>query len=240
MSLPRIVAAFLLSFASAPALAAEFDQLILLTQAEFRQLAEDLGSTLSYKPLQPTEAIGFPGFDIGVAVTGTKIKNRDLFVRATGDSDFPSTVLVPTVRVGIALPWDFDLNAMYSSVPKTGISLAGAALSWAVYNGSTLLPAFGVRASYTKMFGVDQLDFYSTGLDASISKGFGPFTPYIGGGKVWSESTPHSVTALQRESLGQTKIFAGVALKITLVNLVVEVDRTGDANTYGAKLGLKF
>jgi hypothetical protein len=222
--------ALLLLAAGAPALA-EIDQLQTLTQAEFRLLAEDLGSTLSYKPLQPTEAIGFPGFDIGVAVTGTKIKHQDLFVRATGDSDFPSTVVVPTVRVGIALPWDFDLNAMYSSVPKTGISLAGAALSWAAYNGSTWLPAFGVRASYTKMFGVDQLDFYSAGLDASISKGFGPFTPYLGAGKVWSESTPHSSTGLQRESLGQTKVFAGVALKITVVNLVVEVDRTGDANT---------
>ena len=239
MRLHRIVTVLLLSVASAPALA-EIDRLQTLSQAEFRQVAEDLGSTLSYKPLQPTEAIGFPGFDIGIAATGTKIKNQDLFRRATGSDDFPSTVVVPSVRVGIALPWDFDLNAMYSSVPKTGISLAGAALSWAVYNGSTVLPAFGVRASYTKMFGVDQLDFYSSGLDASISKGFGPFTPYLGAGKVWSKSTPQSSTGLQPENLGQTKVFAGIALKITVVNLVVEYDKTGNANTYGAKLGVKF
>lgn len=239
MRLHRTVTALLLSVASAPALA-EIDQLQTLTQAEFHRVAQDLGSALSYKPLQPIEAIGFPGFDIGIAATGTKIKNQDLFRRATGSDDFPSTVVVPSVRVGIALPFDFDLNAMYSSVPKTGISLAGAALSWAAYNGSTWLPAVGLRASYTKMFGVDQLDFSSAGADASISKGFGPFTPYLGGGKVWSKSTPHSSTGLQPESLGQTKVFAGIALKITVVNLVVEADRTGDATTYGAKLGLKF
>jgi len=239
MRLHRTVTALLLGFASVPALA-EIDQLQNLTQAEFRLLAEDLGAALSYKPLQPIEPIGFPGFDIGIAATGTKIKNQDLFRRATGSDDFPSTVVVPSVRAGIALPWNFDLNAMYSSVPKTGISLAGAALSWAMYGGSTWLPAFGVRASYTKMFGVDQLDFTSVGADASISKGFGPFTPYLGAGKVWSESTPHSSTGLRPESLGQTKVFAGIALKITVVNLVVEVDRTGEANTYGAKLGLKF
>src|SRR5688572_24473114 len=170
MKFHRIAIATLLASASAPALA-EIDQLQTLTQAEFHEVAKDLGAALSYKPLQPIEAIGFPGFDIGVAATGTKIKNQDLFRRATGSDDFPSTVVVPSVRVGVALPFDFDLNAMYSSVPKTGISLAGAALSWAAYNGSTVLPAFGVRASYTKMFGVDQLDFNSAGLDASISKG---------------------------------------------------------------------
>src|SRR6266481_1966933 len=43
--------------------------------------------------------------------------------------------------------------AMYSSVPKTGVTLWGGALSWAAFPGNATLPAFGVRASYTKMFG---------------------------------------------------------------------------------------
>jgi hypothetical protein len=235
----RIAAAVLLAAASTPALA-ELDQLQTLNQQEFRLLAEDLGSALSYKPLQPIEPLGFPGLDIGVAATGTKLKHPELFQRAANDPDFPTTVVVPSVRLGIGLPWNFDLNGMYSSVPKTGVSLAGAALSWAAYGGSTWIPAVGVRASYTKMFGVDQLDFSSAGLDASISKGFGPFTPYLGAGKVWSKVTPHSDTGLQRENLDQTKVFAGIGLKITVVNLIVEYDRTGEANSYGAKLGLRF
>jgi len=239
MKLYRLTAALLLAAASAPALA-EIDRLQLLTQPEFRALAEDMSSALSYKPLQPIEPLGFPGFDIGVAATGTKIKHQDLFVRATGSSDFPSTVVVPSVRASIGLPWNFDLSAMYSSVPKTGITLAGGALSWAVYGGSTWLPALVVRASYTKMFGVDQLDFNSSGLDASISKGFGPFTPYLGAGKIWSKATPGSTTALQPESFSQTKVFGGVGVQITVVNFVVEYDRTGVVNSYGAKLGLRF
>ena len=235
----RIAFTLLLATASAPALA-ELDQLQTLNQAEFRQLSEDLGAALSYKPLTPTEAIGFPGFDVGIAATGTKIKHKDLFERVTGETDFPSTVVVPSVRAALALPFGFDVSGMYSAVPKTGISLAGAALSWAVISGSTTSPAVGVRASYTKMFGVDQLDFYTAGLDASISKGFGPFTPYIGAGNVWSKGTPQSTTGLQPESFSQTKLFAGVGLKITLLNLVAEYDRTGGINSYGAKLGLRF
>jgi len=239
MKLHRIAAAFLLLAASAPALA-DIDRLQTLSQSEFRLLSEDLSSALSYKPLQPIEPLGFPGFDIGVAVTGTKIKHKDLFERATGESDFPSTLGVPSVRASIGLPWKFDLSGMYSSVPKTGVTLWGGALSWAAYGGSTWLPAFGVRASYTRMYGIDQLDFNSSGLDASISKGFGPFTPYLGAGKVWSKSTPESTTGLKPESISQTKVFGGVGLQITVVNLVVEYDRTGYANTYGVKLGLRF
>lgn len=239
MRLHRPLTALLLGVASAPALA-ELDQLQTLTQPEFRLLAEDLGAALSYKPLQPIEPLGFPGLDVGVAVTGTKLKNPELFQRASGDPDFPSTVAVPSIRASLGLPWRFDLSGMYSSVPKTGVALAGAALSWAAYEGSTWLPAIGVRASYTKMFNVDQLDFNSAGLDASISKGFGPFTPYLGAGKVWSKSTPQSTTGLQPENLDQTKVYGGIGLKITVVNFVVEVDRTGEATSYGAKLGLRF
>lgn len=219
---------------------AEIDRLQVLTQAEFRALSEDLGAALSYKPLQPTSPLGVLGFDIGVAATATRIKHPELFQRAAGNSDFPSTVVVPSLRASLGLPFGFDASAMYSSVPKTGITLWGGALSWAFVPGNTALPALGVRASYTKLFGVDQLDFYAAGLDASISKGFGPITPYVGAGKLWEASTPESTSGLRRESFSQAKVFAGVGFNIALVNFVLEYDRTGPANSYGAKLGLRF
>lgn len=239
MKLHRIAIALPL-FAAMPALAAEIDRLQTLSQQEFRLFSEDLSSALSYKPLKPAAPSGFPGFDAGVAVTGTKLKHRDLFQRATGENDFPSTAYVPSLRAGIGLPANFDVAVMYSAVPKTGISLWGGALSWAFVPGNAALPALGVRGSYTRMFGVDQLEFNSTGLDASLSKGFGPFTPYLGAGKVWAASTPDSSTGLRRETFAQTKVFAGLGINISVLNLVAEYDRTGGANTYGAKLGLKF
>jgi len=239
MKLHRVLLALPLLAGSAPALA-ELDQLQTLSQEEFRSFSEDLGAALSYKPLQPIEPLGVLGFDIGVAVTGTRLKHPELFQRVTGNPDFPSTLPVPSVRASLGLPWNFDLSAMYSSVPKTGASLGGGALSWAFVSGSTWMPAIGIRASYTKLFGVDQLDFSTAGLDASLSKGIGPFTPYLGAGKVWLASTPISTTGLQSEALSQTKVFGGIGLKITALNFVIEADRTGPVNSYGAKLGLRF
>ena len=238
MRLLRIATALLLA-ASVPAYA-EIDQLQTLTQPEFRMLAEDLGAAFSYKPLTPAAPLGTLGFDIEIAATDTKLKHPELLRRASGDPDFPTTVVVPSLRASLGLPFGFDVSAMYSSVPKTGVTLAGGALSWAILSGDKALPAIGVRASYTKMFGVDQLDFNSSGLDASISKGFGPFTPYLGAGKIWSKATPQSTTILHPESFSQQKVFGGIAVKVTVVNLVVEYDRIGAVNSYGAKFGLRF
>src|SRR6266850_1891943 len=67
---------------SLPAVASNIDNLKALSQSEFRALSEDLGAALSYKPLTPTTPLGITGFDVGLAVTATKIKNSDLLQKA--------------------------------------------------------------------------------------------------------------------------------------------------------------
>src|SRR5205809_689848 len=86
-----------------------------------------------------------------------------------------------------------DLGA---AVPSTNIKLYGGELRYAIGPGGIAMPAIGVRGSYTKLTGVDQLDFDTKGVDLSISKGFTIFTPYAGVGKVWVASTPSGNPAL--------------------------------------------
>jgi hypothetical protein len=241
MKLNRLCAAVpLLLSTGATALAADINNLQSLSQTEFRLLSEDLGAALSYKPLVPTAPLGFPGFDVSVAATGTHLKHADLLQRATNSSDSYSTLVVPTVRASVGLPLNLDASVMYSAVPKTGAKLFGGALAWAFVSGNTALPAIGLRGSYTRTTGIDQLDFSTAGLDASLSKGFGFITPYIGAGRVWISSDPISTTGLHSESLWLNKGFAGLSFKLTVVHLDLEWDRTGVANSYGAKLGLRF
>ncbi|MET0335457.1 MAG: hypothetical protein ABW190_14390 [Rhizobacter sp.] len=209
----------------------------LLTQSEFRLLTEDLGSALSYKPLIPAEAMGITGFDIGIAVTGTALENRAVWQKASPGSDVPSTLPIPTIRVHKGLPFDIDIGAMYGKVDN--IQVAGGELRWAILPGSTAVPAFAVRASYTALSGVDRLKLNTMGLDVSLSKGFAFLTPYVGAGVVKVKGTPDG-GGLSSESLSQGKVFAGLNLNFGLVNLVFEGDRTGKATSYGAKLGFRF
>ena len=240
MNLKRgLVVAFLFAV-SLPAAASNIDNLKALSQSEFRALSEDLGAALSYKPLTPATPLGITGFDMGLAVTATKIKNSDLLQKA-GAGDH-STLPVPSLRLNKGLPLDIDVGLMAGAVPGTNIRLYGGELRYAIVSGGAALPAIGIRGSYTKLTGVDQLDFSTKGVDLSISKGFLMFTPYAGVGKVWAASTPKDIPppGLSKESFSLNKVFVGFNLNFGLTNLAFEGDRTGEATSYGAKLGFRF
>ena len=216
----------------------DLDQLQLLTQSQFRDLSEDLGSALSYKPVSPAEPLGLTGFDVGLEVTATELQHRDAWRLASTD-DAPDTLYVPKLHVIKGLPLGFDIGAFYSAVPDRDINLLGAEVRYAILEGSTVTPALSVRGTYTKLNGVDNLDFDTKGLELSISKGFAMLTPYAGIGRVWVDSRPDALL-LSSESFQQNKFYVGANFNIAVLNLALEYDRTGDANTYGAKLGWRF
>src|SRR5712691_6738332 len=225
---------------SLPVVAGDLNQIQALSQAQFRALSEDLGAALSYKPLTPTTPLGITGFDLGIAATATKLQNSSAFTAAGGGDH--SSVIVPSLRLNKGLPFDIDVGLMYSSVPGTNIRLVGGELRYAIVSGGAAMPAIGVRGSYTKLTGVDQVEFDTKGLDLSISKGFLMFTPYAGVGKVWAASTPKDIPppGLSKESFSLNKVFVGFNLNFGLTNLAFEGDRTGKATSYGAKLGFRF
>lgn len=239
---PRLGLAAAALIAATSAQAADLDNLQALSQAEFRALSEDLGSALSYKGLVPAESLGILGFDIGVAATGTTLKNRAILAKAADGSSVPKTLPVTTVRAVKGLPFDLDIGVAVGTVPGTDLRVAGGELRWAMLPGSTLMPALALRAAVSSISGVDQLKLRTTSLDLSISKGFLMFTPYAGVGvvQVSSEVKDAAALATERERFKQDKVFAGVNLNLGLLNIAVEGDKTGDASSYGLKLGLRF
>jgi hypothetical protein len=238
---PRSIAGLgftLLALLATPAWAFDIDRLQNVAQGDFKLLSEDLGAALSYHPQTPTEPLGITGFDVGASLTMSKIANKDALARGASGS-VPSYIPVPTLRANKGLPFGFDVGLMYSKVPSTDISLWGGEARWAFLKGGIAEPAFGVRASYTKLTGVDQLDMTTKGLDVSASKGFLMLTPYIGVGRTWVTSTPH-VANLSEEKFGMNKFFIGAGFKLLLFNMNAEMDRTGQSTAYSLKAGIRF
>ena len=223
-----------------PAVAANIDTLSALGQSEFKLFSEDMGAALSYKGVIPAEPLGITGFDIGLEVTSTKIKNSTLWSKATGNSSTLNSLPLPKLHLHKGLPLNIDVGAFYSSVPTTNIKLYGGELRYAILEGGVAAPAVAIRGSLTKLSGVDQLSFSTKGLDVSISKGLAMFTPYAGVGRVWVSSTPNGVPLLAKETFQQSKFFVGGNLNFGLMNLALEYDKTGTAPSYSAKLGLRF
>ena len=222
-----------------PVLAAN-TALSLLTQAQFKDLSEDLGSALSYKPVTPAEPLGITGFDVGLVVTSTKMENSSqLLSSVIGSSTTLSSLYVPKLHVAKGLPFNLDIAAFIAKVPSTNITLVGGELRYAILEGGITMPAVAVRGALTKLSGVDHLALDTKSLDISISKGFAMFTPYAGVGQVWVDSTRDAGIST-KESFTQSKVFVGGNLNFGLINMALEADKTGEAKSYSAKLGFRF
>lgn len=205
-------------------------------QAAFKAFSEDMGSALSYKPITPPAPLGKTGFDIGLEVTSTKMRNLDI---ATNSS--MTNLVVPKLHIYKGLPLNFDVGAFYSSVPTTNIKFYGGELRYAILEGSVALPSVGIRGALTKLTGVSQLALTTKSLDVSVSKGFAIFTPYAGIGRVWVDSTPDTAaTGLTEETFQQGKVFVGSNVNFGVMNFALEYDKTGSAPSYSAKLGFRF
>ncbi|MDP4300568.1 hypothetical protein [Leptothrix discophora] len=219
--------------------AADINAINQLNQTQFRQLSEDLGAAVSYKAMTPAEGLGLIGFDIGIGMTGTKLENVAALTAAAGGSDVPSTLPLVSVRAVKGLPFGVDVGVALGAVPGSNVRTTGGELRWAFVGGGMLTPAIAVRAAINNLSGVDNLKVDTTSLDVSISKGFVMFTPYAGVGTV-KVKTSAPGTTLAGEKFNQKKIFGGVNINLGLVNLALETDKTGEATSYGAKVGLRF
>lgn len=163
-----------------------------IAQSSFRTLSRQAGAALSYKNTAPAAPLGLTGFDAGVEVTAVDIKKNSDYWQAAFGGDAPDFLLIPKLRVRKGLFWGLDVGGMYAYVPDSNVKLYGFELSKALLEGSVATPALGIRGSYTRLAGVDDLDLQTAGIDATISKGFLILTPYAGAGAVYINSKPAS------------------------------------------------
>lgn len=209
-----------------------------LPQTDFNDLSEDLGAVTSYKQLEGATSEGITGFDLSLNGGVTQVGHQTAWEDATGKRSV-SSIPFADVRVTKGLPFGFDVGGEYSTVPGSNISLYGAEVRYAILDGGIAEPAIGVRAGYTHLTGVDDLSFHTTSLDVSISKGFGPVTPYGGVGEVWNNSTPDASTGLTSSNSSNTELFAGVTFDLG-VHLGFEWNHLAGNTTYTVKLGFGF
>ncbi len=208
-------------------------------QKEFKDLSRDLGLGLNFIPLAPAEPLGITGFDIGGEVSLIDIDQKIPFwVNAVNDQEPPPYLAIPKLHVQKGLPLGLDLGAIYAGVPQSNIQLIGAELKWAFIKGSITMPALALRGSYTKLLGVDQLNFQTQGLDLSISKGFLVLTPYGGVGGVFVQSEEKlPVLDLKKENISLFKGYVGLRVSLALIKFTAEVD-FAEINSYNFKLSV--
>lgn len=225
-----------------------------LTQGNFKDLSKEAGAALSYKNVAPAAPLGITGFDVGVEASVMPINNDYWDTAFGGDGKAPAALVIPKIRARKGLPLGIDVGAMYSYVPDSNIKLFGAEVSYAILDGSVATPALGIRGTYTKLTGVNELDFQTAGVDASISKGFLILTPYAGAGMVYIDSkakgnlqslaqtvgSPTGGKALSEEKFWQPRYFVGLKLSpLPLFGITAEAEYS-ERPIYSLKAALSF
>lgn len=237
----RLAALLIASLAASQAQASDINALQTLNQTEFAAINKDLISALSHKSIMQAAPRGITGFDLGVSVSATRLDNSSIWQKATSGNDM-NVLPIPRLHFTKGLPFGVDVGATYTALPDSNIKLWSGEIKYALLEGSAITPALAVRGSYAKLQGVNQLDFYSTGLEALVSKGFVGFTPYAGAGVVRGRSEAKNLgqVSLAPEAETVEKYFAGVNWNIMLGNLAMEYDRTGNNDSLSLKLGVQW
>lgn len=220
------------------ATAETFGNLDSLSQAEFLDLSEQLSAATLYRSVAPAEPLGITGFDIGIGVSSTQL-DKAVFTRASGGDFDPGSLVMVRAVASKGLPFGIDIGASLGAVPGEDITLAGAEVKLALLEGGVATPAVALRASLSRLQGLDELRLDNQSLDVSVSKGFLMVTPYAGAGIVRSKGKPDSTSPLQEESFRMRRLFAGVTLNLG-VAITLEMDRVDDRTSYSAKAGFRF
>jgi len=232
----RLLAVLLLCAAS-PAMAKDVDvECGAFCQPSFDTVAEDLVATIDFKAMGPAEATGIAGFGVGVVMTYVPV--NDDWQQVTG-SDF-SGIGLAGLQVTKGLPFNIDLGAFYATAPDSNVDVTGAELRYAFLPGSTVAPALALRVSYAVVSGIDDIDVDATSADLSVSKGFGPFTPYAGVGFVKGAADPEPHPFLEKSEVEETKLFAGLRLGFGVFEITPQFTQIGDVASYSARLGFSF
>ncbi len=221
-----------------PAVASDIDLLPTGNQRDFELAMQDLQAAFSFKPLAPAEPMGITGFHAGVIASYTGVENEQSWKAISGGQSFDDLGVV-AIAAGKGLPFGIDVGAFIADVPDSNVSLMGAELRYAFLEGGIATPAVGLRVAYTKLSGVDELDFDTKSVDLSISKGLTLLTPYVGVGRVFSSAKPN-VLGYKDVDNSDNKFYGGVRISLALFKLTVELDQTGENTSYNARLALGF
>lgn len=239
------VAAAVLACAVSPAVAADISFTRSIDQGAFKSLSKVAGAAIGYRNMAPAEPLGITGFSIGGEVAAISIDKNSAYWSSAFNNEAPSYLVIPKIRARKGLPFGIDVGAMYSYVPDSNIKLYGAELSKAILDGTMATPAVGVRATYTKLTGVDDLGLQTYGVDASVSKGFVFITPYAGAGVMWinSEAKGNLKTlapTLTKETITVPRVFGGLIISpFPLLSFTAEAEYAVNP-IYSFKVGISF
>jgi hypothetical protein len=168
----------LIALTAFPALADDISFQPAITDAEFAQFARLVGQAIFPTPVQPARATGFLGFDVGIAATAVPIDTKAAYWTnsVTGTRLEQNGYLAVPRLIASKGFGGGTLSGTYAS--RGDIRMYGGSLDIPLVRGTVATPEVALRGAYATLTGIDSFKMKTYGVEAFISKGFGPVMPY--------------------------------------------------------------
>ena len=217
------------------------------TQQEFRIFSRIVGQGIFATPVQPARAGGIVTFDAGVAATAVSVDTNASYWKHAVSGDITTSGYIALPRIVVAKGFGFvTVSAIYAKINKTGAKVIGGALDVPIIRGTLATPELALRGSYSTLTGVDLFKEKTYGLEAFLSKGFGPLTPYVAVGRQRTNATGRGTlppvlgvapTFMLHDTSDFNRITLGVRLSLFLPKIVIEATQ-GQVRSYAAKVSI--
>lgn len=134
------------------------------------------------------------------------------------------------------------LSATYAS--RGDIKMYGGSLDIPLVRGTVATPEVALRGSYATLTGIDSFKMKTYGVEAFISKGFGPVMPYgaIGRQRNNASGNLNGETFVAHPLSDRSNVnryTAGVRLSLLLPKITVEATKA-EVTSYAAKISFGF
>jgi len=224
-----------------------------LTQEAWHQFAGEAGLVTYFRPLIDAKPMGIRRFEFSILQWNTKIDEGDeawnnTFVHPNEEHwliggeelSFPGFSL----RAGITKK--LDAAIFWSKRPSANYGVIGAQVQYNLIDDTTHNWALSTRASFSSLYGPEDLYLTVYGTDFLVSKKFQLFSPkfsispYAGLTTYLSHAHEKTeVVSLHNENIFGVQSIAGAALEISFMRLGLEYN-VAKVNSFNYKLGVNF
>lgn len=223
------------------AFAGDFGLQAGLTQDQFKDLTKEIGLAVTPTPNSPAEPLKTIGFDVALETAVIDISDGDDFWKGAWDDNDPDGMLMLyRVHAQKGFPFGLDLGASITKGANIDLTAVTGEVKYALLKGTVATPAISVKASYTKVFGLEDIDLQTLSAGAYISKGILMFTPYGGVESVLTMASDDSDNDLDNETTASYRALAGLQFSPIPLFVINAEMAVGTVTQYGLKAAIRF
>ncbi|MFC1855684.1 hypothetical protein ACFL2A_04010 [Thermodesulfobacteriota bacterium] len=198
---------------------------------ELQAVTKELGHALSIPIMSSADPLGDTGFSIALEASSYELDE------AAETLDY-SNMFITRGHFIKGLPYNLDIGLGLSQVHESNISSFGVELRWAPLKDDGATPAVGLRATHSKLGGVENLDLATTTLGAEVSKSFAIVTPYAGV-ELLSSTGEVINEKWGRVTESSANMLLGCNLSLAMIDIALQAEFAENA-MYTAKFGVSF